>query len=170
MTQKFIDPYSFLRNLLTKKGKSDLEGVYLASVNVAADVQTDYGYEISSYDVERRVRKFYESDSAEWNALLVSMRRFPLEIAHSFVLKEKPHPTMVTFISDGSELSCNVCSPSLVLDEFVTEVAVFQQLTQEVAKFAGKIPTTLRFSFGVVTVFWDDLVEWGEAREVDVGF
>jgi len=170
MTQKFIDPYSFLRNLLTKKGKSDLEGVFLSSVNVTADVQADYEYEFCANEVDRRVQKFYDYDSAAWNELLVSMRRYPSEIVHSFVVKGHPYPTMLTFISDGADLSCNICTPSLVLDEFVTEVAVFQQLTKEVAKFAGKIPTTLRFSFGVVTVPWDDMVELGEAREVDVGF
>jgi hypothetical protein len=39
-----------------------------------------------------------------------------------------------------------------------------------VANFAGKVPTSIRFTIGAVSMDWDDLVEHGGAREVDIGF
>jgi hypothetical protein len=57
-----------------------------------------------------------------------------------------------------------------VVEEFVTEVTFYQQLVREVAQFAGKTPTHLRFTIGAASMEWDDLVERGCAREVDIGF
>jgi hypothetical protein len=39
-----------------------------------------------------------------------------------------------------------------------------------VAQFAGKTPTSIRFTIGAVSMEWDELVENGCAREVDIGF
>jgi hypothetical protein len=60
--------------------------------------------------------------------------------------------------------------PTLVVNEFVTEVTFFQALLKEVANFAGKTPTSIRFTIGAVSMEWDDMVEHGHAREVDVGY
>jgi hypothetical protein len=76
----------------------------------------------------------------------------------------------VYFIIEGHEMSAMVFIPTLVVPEFVTEVAFFQQLLREVAYFAGKTPTSIRFTIGAVSMEWDDLVERGCAREVDIGF
>jgi hypothetical protein len=57
-----------------------------------------------------------------------------------------------------------------VVEEFVTEVTFFQHLLCNVANFAGKVPTSIRFTIGAVSMDWDDLVEHGGAREVDIGF
>jgi len=57
-----------------------------------------------------------------------------------------------------------------VVDEFVTEVTFFQHLLCNVANFSGKTPTTIRFILGAASMQWDDLVENGCAREVDIGF
>lgn len=74
------------------------------------------------------------------------------------------------FAAEGHDMSAMVFIPTLVVDEFVTEVTFFQYLLCEVAKFAGKTPTTLRFTIGAVSMEWGELVECGCAREVDVGF
>jgi len=55
MAPKFTDPNTFLTNLVSKKGKSELYGVYLTGVNVVADSQEDYGYSVSGEDVERDI-------------------------------------------------------------------------------------------------------------------
>jgi hypothetical protein len=60
--------------------------------------------------------------------------------------------------------------PTLVVEEFVTEVTFFQSLLKKVAHFAGKTNTSIRFTIGAASMQWDDLVEQGHAREVDVGF
>jgi hypothetical protein len=76
----------------------------------------------------------------------------------------------VYFVVEGHEMSAMVFIPTLVVEEFVTEVTFFQHLLREVAKFGGKTPTTVRFTLGAASMPWDDLVEQGCAREVDVGF
>jgi hypothetical protein len=76
----------------------------------------------------------------------------------------------VYFAVEDNEISCMVFIPTLVVSEFVTEVAFFQELLKEVASFAGKTPTSIRFTIGAASMEWDDLVEQGHAREVDVGF
>jgi hypothetical protein len=67
-------------------------------------------------------------------------------------------------------MSAMVFIPTLVVAEFVTEVTFFQHLLKEIAHFAGKTATSIRFVIGAVSMEWDDLVEQGCAREVDVGF
>jgi hypothetical protein len=60
--------------------------------------------------------------------------------------------------------------PTLLVSEFVTEVTFFQYLLQFVARFAGKTPTTIRFTIGAVSMDWDDMVGNGFAEEVEVGW
>ena len=67
-------------------------------------------------------------------------------------------------------MSAMVFIPTLVVEEFVTEVTFFQHLLREVASFAGKTSTSIRFIIGAVSMDWEDLVERGGAQEVDVGF
>jgi hypothetical protein len=67
-------------------------------------------------------------------------------------------------------MSAMVFIPTLLVTEFVSEVAFYSQLLTEVAAFAGKTPTSVKFTLGAALMDWDDLVEQGCAREVDVGF
>jgi len=67
-------------------------------------------------------------------------------------------------------MSAMVFIPTLVVPEFVSEVTFYQQLLYEVASFAGKTATSIRFTIGAVSMEWDDLVETGCARQVDIGF
>ena len=59
MALKIADPVTFLRNLVSKKGKSDLYGVYLTSVNVVADSQIDYEYEAPPDDIARALKNLF---------------------------------------------------------------------------------------------------------------
>lgn len=170
MAPKLTDPANFLSTLVTKKGKSDLFGVYLTGVNVVANATENYGYEVPLEDVERDVERIFAQDTQDWNALLVEVRRSAEEIIFPISFIRGREPNTVYFVVEGHEMSSMVFIPTLVVDEFVTEVTFFQHLLREVSAFAGKTPSTVRFTLGAVSMPWDDLVERGCAQEVDVGF
>lgn len=170
MSPKLSDPNSFLTSLVTKKGRSDLYGVYLTGVNVVASATENYDYDVPLESIERDVQNIFAHEANDWNALLVETRRMTDEIVFPISFIRGREPNTVYFIAEGHEMSAFVFIPTLVVDEFVTEVTFFQHLLREVAHFAGKTATTIRFTVGAVSMEWDDLVERGCAREVDVGF
>jgi hypothetical protein len=170
MAPKITDPNSFLTSLVSKRGKSDLFGVYLTGVTVLADASENYHYDILVPDMERHVSSIIYKEEADWNRLLVETRMNKDELIFPISFHRGVEPVTVYFASEGTEMSCMVFIPTLVVSEFVTEVAFFQTLLKEVAEFAGSIPTSIRFTIGAVSMEWDDLVERGCAREVDVGF
>ena len=170
MAPKLTDPNSFLTNLVSRKGKSDLYGVYLTGVNILANATEDYGYDRDSGVIKDTVERLFAQDEADWNHLLVETRRSTDEIVFPISFIRGREPNTVYFLVEGHEMSAMVFIPTLVVDEFVTEVTFFQHLLCNVANFAGKTPTTIRFTLGAVSMQWDDLVETGCAREVDIGF
>lgn len=170
MTQKLSDPCSFLAGLVSKKGRSDLYGVYLTSVSVLADTNTDYGYDVLASEIERDIRNMFARDEQDWNRLLVETRTEESEIVFPISFMRGMEPVTVYFVIEGNEMSSLVFIPTLVVEEFVTEVTFFQALMKKVAHFAGKTPTSIRFTIGAASMQWEDLVEQGHAREVDVGF
>jgi hypothetical protein len=170
MAPKLSDPNSFLTNLVSRKGKSELYGVYLTGVNILANATEDYGYDPNPSAVEDSVRRLFSQDEADWNHLLVETRRSSEEMVFPISFIRGREPNTVYFLAEGHEMSAMVFIPTLVVDEFVAEVTFFQHLLCNVANFAGKTPTTIRFILGAVSMPWDDLVESGCAREVDIGF
>jgi hypothetical protein len=170
MAPKITDPNTFLINIVSRKGKSDLYGVYLTGVNILADATEDYGYLVSKENVEKEVEHLLLREGTDWNHLLVETRRNQEEVVHPISFIRGREPNTVYFLSEGHEMSAMVFIPTLVVPEFVTEVTFFQHLLREVASFAGKTPTSIRFTIGSVSMEWDELVERGCAREVDVGF
>jgi hypothetical protein len=56
MSPKLSDPNSFLTSLVTKKGRSDLYGVYLTGVNVVASATENYDYDVPLENIERDVQ------------------------------------------------------------------------------------------------------------------
>jgi hypothetical protein len=170
MAPRITDPYTFLASLVSKKGKSDLFGVYLTGVNVLADSTIDYGYGVSASEIERDLRNVFARDEHDWNRLLVETRSGDTEIVFPISFLRGVEPVTVYFAVEGNEMSCMVFIPTLVVEEFVTEVTFFQSLLKKVAHFAGKTNTSIRFTIGAASMQWDDLVEQGHAREVDVGF
>lgn len=170
MAPKLTDPVNFLTNLVSRKGKSDLYGVYLTGVNILASAAEDYGYEVDRTTIDKNVQNLFAQDETDWNQLLVETRRNTDEIVHPISFIRGREPNTVYFLSEGHEMSAMVFIPTLVVEEFVTEVTFFQALLCSVANFAGKTPTTIRFVLGAVSMEWDELVERGCAREVDIGF
>lgn len=170
MAPKLTDPATFLTTLVTKKGKSDLYGVYLTGVNILASATEEYNYLENSTDISRDVQRVFAQDEADWNHLLVETRKNPDETVFPISFLRGREPNTVFFVIEGSEMSAMVFIPTLVVDEFVTEVTFYQELVRNVANFAGKTPTTIRFILGSVSIEWDELVERGCAREVDIGY
>ena len=170
MAPKFTDPNTFLTNLVSKKGKSELFGVYLTGVNVVADSKEDYGYGVSEGKIQRDITSLFARDENDWNRLLVETRLNTAELIFPISFHRGVELVTVYFVVEGNEMSCMVFIPALIVSEFATEVAFFQSLLKEVANFAGKLHTSIRFTFGAVSMPWYDLVEQGAAQEVDVGF
>ena len=170
MAQKIADPVTFLRNLVSKRGRSDLYGVYLTSVNVIADTQLDYEYAVSEEDIKKNIKNLFTGEVADWNQLLVDVRTDESEIVHPIAFHHCGEPVTVFFISEGHEMGCSVAIPKLDVNEFYFDVVFFQALLKKVAGFAGKSPTLVRFLIGAASLDWDHLVERGEAEEVTVGF
>ena len=170
MAPKFTDPNTFLTNLVSKKGKSELYGVYLIGVNVVADSQEDYGYSVSRENIERDITNLFARDENDWNRLLVETRTNNTELIFPISFHRGVEPITVYFAVEGNDMSCMVFIPTMVVSEFAGEVAFFQALLKKVASFAGKVPTSIRFTFGAVSMPWYDLVEQGAAQEVDVGY
>lgn len=170
MNHKIHDPVTFLTNLVTRKGKSDLFGVYLTGVTVSAEATRDYGYEEDRELASQKVKACFSTDRADWNCLLVETRTDTTEIVFPISFFVGREPVTVYFISEDHDMSCLVFIPKLVIDEFASEVTFYQELLKAVASFAGKTPSIVKFTIGVASTDWDDLVERGEAREVDVGF
>jgi hypothetical protein len=170
MAPKITDPNTFLTNLVSKKGKSDLYGVYLTGVNILADATENYEYQVSLDTIERQIEQVFAQDENDWNHLLVETRKNIEEIIHPISFIRGREPNTVYFVVEGHEMSAMVFIPTLVVDEFVTEVTFYQNLLRQVAHFAGKTSTSIRFTIGAVSMEWDELVENGCAREVDIGF
>jgi hypothetical protein len=170
MAQKIADPVTFLRSLVSRKGRSDLYGVYLTSVNVVADSQIDYQYDVPPGDTDKALRNLFSREEADWNQLLVDTRTNDSEIVHPIAFLHCGEPVTVFFISEGNEMSCSVAIPKLDVNEFYFDVVFFQALLKKVAAFAGKSPTSIKFLLGAASLDWDHLVERGEVEEVTVGF
>jgi hypothetical protein len=107
---------------------------------------------------------------ASWNRVLVGARLNTNEIIHPFTFDSGGGIVTVYFVTEGHEMSSMVFIPTLLVTEFVTEVAFYSQMLRQVASFAGKTPTSVKFTIGAALMDWEDLVEQGCAREVDVGF
>jgi hypothetical protein len=142
----------------------------LTGVNVAANATEHYDYDVPLEKIEKEIENLFLKDANDWNALLVETRQETEEIVFPISFIRGREPNTVYFIVEGHEMSAMVFIPTLVVEEFVTEVTFYQHLLSRVASFAGKTPTSIRFTLGAVSMEWDDLVERGCAREVDIGF
>jgi hypothetical protein len=165
---KITDPYSFLRGLVTRKGRSDVDGVVLTAVTVQADAFEDYGYAEPHWNVERDLNRVFERDRSDWDRLLVDTRQNRVEIVHPISFIQGTEPVTVYFITEAHDMSALVFLPSIMLEEFPYEVVLFQRLLKNVASFAGKTPDSIKFIIGVAIASWDDMVERGDAQEIEI--
>jgi len=170
MSQNYRDPFTYLNEAVSKRGKSGHEGVYLANVTVVAEAEEDYGYKnpdmgpgFRSHESLVSQREF---DSQQWLELLVSLRSQTQEKSHCIQRGDRTFQ----FLPEGGNLSLNVFLPEVFCASFDFDVAYCQSLLRIVARFCGKIPTTIRFNIGLAHRFWSDLVENDEVQEMDLNY
>ena len=165
---KISDPHTFLKNLLVKKGRSDLEGVILTGVNISADALSDYEYEISQEIVEKDINIFFDKERVKWDRFLVNIRTNPHELIYPITLHRRFDEVTVFFLTTLYDISCLVFIPVVLLDEFEYEVALFQKILKEVAGFASRTPDSIKFTIGMAMTSWDEMVELGHAEEIEI--
>ena len=66
MAPKITDPATFLTGLVTKKGKSDLYGVYLTGVNILASATENYDYDVSLESIEKDIQNLKDAGEQLW--------------------------------------------------------------------------------------------------------
>lgn len=168
MAPKIHDPNQFVQSLVSRKGKSDLFGVHLTGVNVLANAEENYDYEVNDTVISQELENILFRERNDWNQLLVDIRQDYEQIVFPISFLKGREPYTVFFATEDRHMSCMVFIPSLIATEFPQEVVFFQQLLRYVADFAGKVPTTIRFTLGCVTIEWTEMVGRGEAREVTI--
>ena len=165
MTKKVNDPVSYLKGLVSGRGKSSSDGVYYAHCTVMAEVEGDYGYEMRTspkWDADYA----YTRSSEKLNETLVQLRKESGIVVSSYMNVKD----FIQFISEDHDLTMSVTIPTVTLEDFAYKVVYYQTFFKKVAKFAGKTPTQIRFFIGTATMSWEELVDSGEAQEIDVGF
>ena len=162
------DPVTFLKNSLTKRGKTDPKGVYLTNLSITADAGADYGYDEPSGGVAQLVRR--EIDEGDgWGKLLIQIRRQPESEIHR-TLDGPFGKCIIQFIPEDHDLSCNVFIARLEVNNFEYCVRVFQEFLKSFAEFAGLTPTYVRFTVGVALYTWPQMVEDGVAEEREIEY
>ena len=165
MTNKHIDPAIYLQNSVQKRGKSSADGVYLTHI-VVTTLISDEPQVTFGNPSDNAISDFNQS-SPEWNEILVRLRRDKNDIIQSIIHRESH---LLEFITEGHDLSLCVIIPSLQVSDFEGEVGYYQTLLKKVAQFAGSTPTQVRFAIGVACISWSEMVESGDAQEIDVGY
>lgn len=174
MSKSLSDSVLYLKNLVSKKGKSFKGGVYYINPSISIDVEGDFTpYALEQDQANDSVTDFlngYGHDSQWlncWNSLLVNLRCSTADVdIYSIVAREH----LLEFISEDTDLTLKVTVPQQDIAQFPPEVLFYRGLLRRVARFAGKTPVGLRFSIGIASLDWDDVVGLGEARKVDVSF
>ena len=165
MTQTYKDPNSYLDTAVSKRGKSGHYGAYLTSVTVVAEPETDYGYKAFgiSGDV---IQPELNVDPDEWLRMLVTLRSQTVQKQYIIVHDNQTYQ----FIPEGGYLSLNIFLPEVFTHCFQHEVLTAQNTLKIVADFVGSLPSSIRFNIGVAWKTWKDLVESGEAEEVEFSY
>ena len=167
MAQTYKDPHSYLNESLVKRGKSGHQEVYLTHVTVVAEAEADYGYRVlpHSFDFFSPLGGHYYNNP-EWLILLVSLRSQSTDTQRTIIFNQ----ATFQFLPEGSHMSLNIFMPETSVETFDYDVLSAQEMLREVAKFSGKIPTTIRFNLGLVKKSYETMVEEGEVEEVEFSF
>lgn len=167
MAQTHKDPHNYLNESLVKRGKSGHHGVYLNHVTVVADAETDYDYRVSTPDFDI-FSPFFDGNynNVEWLATLVSLRSQLTDTQRAVVFGK----TTYQFIPEGGHLSLNVFLPETSVETFDYDILSAQRILRGVAKFTGKIPTTIRFNLGIVFKSYGAMAEQGEVEELEFSY
>lgn len=166
MTQNHKDPETYLTQLVTKHGKSGPTGIYLTSVTVIAEAQSDYGYKAN---ISRSGPLLPPAGVRleDWLYLLVSLRQDDPQVPR--VLGPFTG-TMYQFVPEGGNVSLNVFCPLVDTESLSHMVCFCQDMLQTVTDFVHKIPTTIKFFIGYAIKDWRDLAVDGEVEEFELTY
>jgi hypothetical protein len=161
------EPYGYLCNLLSKRGRTDLTGVHMTSVSVNVDPNEDYGYDLDY--VSLREKALNELQSWDWREALVKLRLKDCE--HGFVrLLTDDHDGLIQIFNEAGQFYAQVYLLEAEVSSFFEDIAYFQIVLKEVARFVGKVPTSLRITIGWTHLNWQSVIDQGDAQEITVGF
>lgn len=165
MTQTYKDPHSYLDSAVAKRGKSGYCGVYQTNVTVVAECDTDYGYKVFGVAGDVLYPQI-QVDEEDWLRMLVTLRSQTLQRQCTIMNGRQ----IYQFLPEGGHMSLNIFLPEIFTHSFQYEVLTAQNTLRNVATFVGSLPSTIRFNIGIAWKTWDDMVESGEAQEVDLSF
>lgn len=173
MTTNYKDPQSYLNEMVSKRGKSGPEGVYLTNLTVVAEAETDYGYKVNFGKCGHGTPPS-GVEYMDWLELLVELRednpQFPRFLVTNTGLAPWDKTAIYQFLPEGGAISLNVFLPYLDSQMFEYFVCTGQDILTYVSDFIGKFPTHIRYSIGYATSSWEDLVESGEVLEQDFSY
>lgn len=180
MAKPKTDPSSYLRSTVSKKGKSIRDGVYYPYPSVVFSASENFGYDwsnsewLSGQNPVDCAKNCFNSNfegfapREDWNEVLVRLRKERDWCIESLVVFEGEH--ILEFLVEDHDISLRVIIPTLRTEDIDVLVIFYQSLLKEVANFSSKMPTNVRLSAGVALSSWEEMVGWGEAQVIDVGF
>lgn len=178
MSKHLNDPVQHLKNLVSKKGKSYKDGVYYIGPSLTVDTSWDLSEYLTEYpESDLLAESFFNGEYLEaltdeewvddWNWVLVQTRKHTDGVDISSIVA-RDH--LLEFISEDNDLTLKVTVPRMEVTSFPSEMVFYLGVLNRVASFSCKSPSNLRFSIGVASMDWDDVVVSGGARKMDVSF
>jgi hypothetical protein len=173
MTTNYKDPKAYLSSLISKRGNSGPDGVYVTNLTIVAEADSDYGYKVNFRNCGHLTPPV-GLDYVSWVELLVCLRfdnpQTPKVISTEPDLIPLDSTALYQFVPEGGSMSLNVFLPFMDAQMFEYMVSYSQDMLSFAANFAGKVATNVRFNIGYATSKWDDLVESGEVEEQERSF
>lgn len=169
MAQTYRDPVTYLNEAVTRRGKSGPDGVYLQNVTVVAEASSDFNLKLSYGVPVSPVIPPSCVSHEEWYELLVNLRWDLRSLSHRLNLDEGAG-SIFQFLPEGNSLSMNVFVPQVDTSDFPYILQMAQDTLICASDFTSKVAGNIRFSIGVVTKSWGDMVEEGDVEERDLNF
>lgn len=169
MAQTYRDPVTYLNEAVTRRGKSGPDGVYLHNVTVVAEASSDFSLNLSYGTPVSPVVPPLGASYEEWYELLVNLRWNLRSLSHRLNLDEGAG-LIFQFLSEGNSLSMNVFAPEVGTSDFPYILQIAKDTLICASDFTSKVAGTIRFSIGVATKSWGDMVEEGDVEERDLNF
>lgn len=168
MAQTYRDPITYLNEAVTRRGKSGPDGVYLQNVTVVAEASSDFNLNLSYGVPVSPVMPPSYCKVEDWNQLLVNLRWDLRSLSHTLNIPEDG--LILQFLPEGNILGMNVFVPQVNTSDFPYTLQMAQDTLVCAADFTSKVAGNIRFSIGIATKSWGDMVEEGDVEERDLNF
>lgn len=166
MAQTYKDPVDYLNEIVTKRGKSGPDGVYLHNVTVVAEASSDYNYKVSYGSHVTPKNPPVEIPFEDWAVLLINLRSDSRSLSHEIFLEN----CILQILPEGNFLNFNVFLPSVEISTFPYLILYFQDIAKCLADFSTKISQAIRFNIGLACKSWLEMAEEGEVVETDLSY